>query len=242
MNSTNITKKDLESYDKDLNKSDIKKIKNSLKFIDLQKFINECFIKYSVRGNTLTRRQMEEIFKFQFLMLKQKMKEKDYIKLPKIGVFKIKCWTDILEKERILFGVKNIKTEYVKDENNKVKTVTKLKSYHINHNFLVYDDIRNNYHTNFYDIDVYEKQMYEAFEKNKHLIITVDMIEKSRTCEETNNKLKQLIYSTRDIADKWFKSAFDRRLKIDHHNVQGFVSKKERYKQYLKDESNRRGL
>lgn len=48
MNSTNITKKDLESYDKDLNKSDIKKIKNSLKFIDLQKFINECFIKYSV--------------------------------------------------------------------------------------------------------------------------------------------------------------------------------------------------
>ena len=238
---TNISKKDLQTLDESLTKADLKKIKRSLKYIDLQRFINECFIKYSIRGSKLTRRQMEEIFKFQFYMMREQMKQKDYIKLPKIGVFKIKSWTDVLERERILFGVKNIKTEYEKDsETNKIKTVTKLKAYHINHNYLIYDDIRNNYHKNFYDIDVYEKEMQEAYEKNKHLIITVEMIDKARTCKETNETLKSLIYSTRDKADKWFTSAFDRRQKIDHHYIQGYVTKKEQYKQFLKDESNRR--
>ena len=237
----NITKKDLELFDKKLNQSDMKKLKTSLKYIDLQRFINECFIKYSVKGNTLTRRQMEEIFKFQFYMMREKMKQKDYIKLPKIGVFKVKTWTDVLERERILFGVKNVKSDYEKDPTTgKVKTVTKLKAYHINHNFLIYNDVRNNYHKDFYNIEVYEKEMLEAYELNKHLIISVEMIDKARVCVETNEKLKELIYSTRDKADKWFTSAFDRRQKIDHHYVEGYITKKDKYKEFLKDESNRR--
>jgi len=238
---SNIGKKDLQSISESLNKTDIKKMKNSLKFVDLQRFINECFIKHSVRGGKLTRRQMEEIFKFQFYMMRERMKEKDYIKLPKIGTFKIKSWTDVLERERILFGVKNVKGEYQRDEiTGKVKTITKLKAFHINHNFLIYDDVRNNHHKNFYDIEVYESEMEKAFEKNKHLIISVDMIIKARECKETNEVIKNLIYSTRDKADKWFTSAFDRRQKIDHHYIKGYITKKEKYKQSLKDESSRR--
>lgn len=212
---------------------ELKKITSIIKYIDINKFVTQCFITYYYNHDkTVKKEEMLEIFKFQFYMLRQKMNSNEFIKLPKFGSFHIKKWTDVLEKERILFGIKNPKTSY-----ELTKQPVKLKASHIDYNYLIYNEMRNTCHTNFYDIDLYEKEMMVAYEKYKDSIITIQMLEEAVTNSEVNNLIRRMLYSKRVESKAWYNSKKERTYKINHHFIEGYESKRDKYKKFLKNGS-----
>ncbi len=208
---------------------ELKKITSAIKYIDVNKFVTQCFITYFYNHDkSVKKEEMLEIFKFQFYMLRQKMNNNEFVKLPKFGSFHVKRWTDVLERERILFGIKNPKTNY-----ELTKQPIKLKASHIDYNYLIYNEMRSSCHTNFYDIDLYEKEMMVAYDKYKDSIISIKMLEDAVNNTEVNNLIRRMLYSKRVESKAWYKSKKERTYKINHHFIEGYESKRDKYKKFL---------
>lgn len=188
------------------------------KYIDFNDLITKATSILGKEGLSISEDMVEYVFRFQFDEIHRQMKNKEYITIPNLGTFGIQIWKDILEDERVLFCVKNRKGDFVKG-------TYKLNNTVINHNWLYYNQARSE-HTSFNDAGIYRKEIDELFNKYKEFIITRELLIDAYKEENklSKDKIEYLLNSTKDQADKWYINKVDRKRKIDYHNIEGFVS------------------
>lgn len=191
------------------------------KFIDLNSLFTQASYLLKKKGIEISNKEVEDIFRFEFKTIKEQMILKEYINIPSLGSFGIQAWKDILEEERLLYGVKNLKGKKVKDKFYLSPDV-------INHNWLFYNEGRSK-HSTFSDPIKYKEEIFTIFEEFKESVITHDMVKDAFEGNvETKNKIFELLRSTSDISKSWFTSRHDRMRKIEFHNIEGFESYRDR--------------
>lgn len=190
----------------------------SYKYVDLNKLFTKASEMLKKEGINVSDSVVESIFRFQFEDIKAQMKNKEYISVINIGSFGIQIWKDVLEEERLLFCVKNQKGDFT-------KKVYKLNNTIINHNWIYYNKARAD-HSTYNDVDIYKKEVPILFEKYKDVIITRELLIDAYINENkaSKDKISYLLDSTKDISEKWFINKIDRKRKIDYHNIEGFIS------------------